>query len=63
MKSWKTTFAGIALMGLSGWTAVKHPEKATDPQTVATLVTGAGLLASKDHDVTGGKRKQEPKRE
>ena len=59
MKNWKTTLAGLLVIvgALTG--PITDPSKPVGPELIAQILAGVGLIASKDHDVTGGKRKQE----
>lgn len=59
MKNWKTSVLGGLVIATGIFGAINDPRKATDMQTISQMVGGLGLLLAKDHDVTGGKRKQE----
>lgn len=54
MKNWKTSIAGIAT--IAAGVALLITGKVTEGITAITA--GAGLLASKDHNVTGGEVNQ-----
>lgn len=51
-KNWKTLFTGLATIG----TAVLHAVTTgvLDAMTVTQIITGIGLVFSKDFNVTGG---------
>ena len=57
LTNWKTTLAGIVVIGLYGlqMVGVNIPGVHIDP---ATLAVGAGLIFAKDGNVTGGTTKQ-----
>jgi hypothetical protein len=52
-RNWKTTVFGILMLALSGFSIYSNPAKASDPETIATIVGGIGLVAAKDGDKTG----------
>lgn len=56
-RNWKTTLAGVVVIAATG-AKVAYPEYALICDAVITVVTGTGLIAAKDHNVTGGDVKQ-----
>ncbi len=52
-RNWKTTVFGILMLAISGFTIYSDPGKATDPNTMATVAGGLGLLLAKDADKSG----------
>jgi hypothetical protein len=52
-RNWKTTIVGILVLALSGFSIYSDPSKATDPQTIAQIGGGIGLILAKDGDKTG----------
>lgn len=57
MKSWKTTFLGIAaiisaVLGAVTSLVQGHPVDYTT--TISAVMAGVGLIAAKDNNVTGG---------
>jgi hypothetical protein len=61
MKNKKTTLAGLASL-LTGAAGVVHSISAGDfsniQASIAAIIAGIGLLAAKDHNVTGGSIQQ-----
>ena len=57
MVNWKTTLAGLVMILGAIAAAWSDPAKRSTPETIAQIAAGLGLVAAKDHDVTGGKRK------
>lgn len=53
LRNWKTTLAGIGTLVLAGATIANHPTALLDPQTLATIAAGVGLILGKDASVTG----------
>ena len=51
--SWKTTVFGTLMLALAGFSIYTDPAKATDPNVMATIAGGMGLLLAKDGDKTG----------
>lgn len=57
MKNWKTTLTGLFL--IAAYSIGKFfPDYASFVDGLFPILVGAGFLASKDNDVTGGKREQ-----
>jgi hypothetical protein len=57
MKNWKTTIAGIAVAAIAaasylGWITAEQAG------AITAALTGLGLIAAKDSNVTGGNVKQ-----
>lgn len=48
-KNWKTTVLGLVTIVISLLSSKGH----IDTATAAAITSGAGLILSKDHDVTG----------
>jgi len=59
VKNWKTTLAGILVVVIPVVTQLGYitPEMAG---AIVTILTGLGLIAAKDHNVTGGTNNQTP---
>lgn len=55
--SWKTTVGGIIAI-LSGVGDMAQSDWMPGPQAIGLISGGIALLFGKDHDVSGGKRKQ-----
>jgi hypothetical protein len=51
MKSYLTTIAGLVVIIAS---LIKIYVDGVTPETIAILTTGAGLIAAKDYNATGG---------
>lgn len=61
LTNWKTTATGVGMIaaGLLSVLGIKVPGMTVDPSTAGPLIlTGVGLLFSKDGNVTGGDVKQ-----
>ena len=56
-RNWKTTLAGVVVIAATG-TRAAYPEYAMVCDAVIAIVAGTGLIAAKDHNVTGGDVKQ-----
>lgn len=62
--NWKTTLTGVGTL-LTGVTALIHCVVTGDYSAtslgvaITGITTGFGLIFAKDHDVTGGTRKQD----
>lgn len=54
MKNWKTILSGVLTLGLTGLSIAHNPTSILDPQTIAAITAGVGLLFAKQHNVTGG---------
>lgn len=52
-RNWKTTVFGILMLAFSGLSIYSDPNKATDPQTMAQVAAGVGLIVAKDGDKSG----------
>ncbi len=53
MRNWRTTISGIlALLGM-GVVIYQNPSKASNPEVIAGIITGVGLIAAKDANVSG----------
>lgn len=44
-KNWKSVAAGILTMGFTAYRAYTNPATLLDPQTLATTMSGLGLIA------------------
>lgn len=47
-RNWKTTAAGLGTLALAAWQIYHAPATAADPQTVATVTAGIGLILASD---------------
>ncbi|HWR54803.1 MAG TPA: hypothetical protein VN428_27085 [Bryobacteraceae bacterium] len=52
-RNWITTIFGILMLAMGGLRIYENPAKATDPEVIAMIGGGAGLIAAKDGDKTG----------
>lgn len=52
-RNWKTSVFGALMLALAGFSIYTDPAKATDPQTIATIGGGVGLILARDGDKTG----------
>ena len=53
MKSWKTTLAGV-IVALTGAAVAMHWINSDVAAAIGTIAGALGLVAAKDHNVTGG---------
>lgn len=51
--SWKTTLSGILALAVAGLQIYQDPSTVANPQTLATIIGGVGLIAAKDSNVSG----------
>lgn len=52
-KNWKTTVLGILALLFTGFKI--YSTGTVEPEDVAIITTGGGLIVAKDNNVTGGK--------
>lgn len=52
-RNWKTTLAGILAIFSGGVAIYNNPANLNDPQTLAAIAGGVGLILAKDGGVTG----------
>jgi hypothetical protein len=52
-RSWKTTLLGAITLGLAGLQVYAEPKTAANPETLATITAGIGLILAKDAGVAG----------
>ena len=57
MKNWKTTVAGVLSLAMAVFKFINDPKSAGEPDTIAAITAGVGLVLAKDWDVTGKPRK------
>lgn len=57
MKNWKTTVAGILSLAMAALKIINDPTSAGEPEVLACITTGVGLVLAKDYNVTGKPRK------
>jgi hypothetical protein len=57
-KSWKTTVFGILSLSLAGFQIYTNPATATDPNIMAAVATGLGLIMAKDAEKVPKKAKK-----
>jgi len=58
VKNWKTTFAGIVALLTVISKVIMGGVGSVDVGDLGVITAGIGLLTAKDHDVTGGIRRQ-----
>lgn len=49
-RSWKTTILGMISLAFVGAQVYQNPMKLAEPETIAILASGIGLVAAKDAD-------------
>lgn len=52
-RNWITTLFGILTLFMTGLQVAQKPETVNDPQTMAQIAGGVGLIAAKDGNKTG----------
>ncbi len=52
-RNWITTIFGILMLAMGCLKIVQNPASASDPDTIALIGGGAGLIAAKDGNKTG----------
>jgi hypothetical protein len=52
-RNWITTIFGILMLAMGVLKIIQDPASASDPETVALIGGGAGLIAAKDNNKTG----------
>ena len=63
-KNWKTSLSGIMAIVFGGWAVAQPiiggqtPDGNALAQALTAIMAGIGLIAAKDHNVTGGTMKQ-----
>ena len=52
-RNWKTTITGIIMLALAAVGVWHNPASVSDPNVIATIAGGVGLIAAKDGNVSG----------
>ena len=52
-RNWKTTFAGILSLALTGFSIYTNPASLANPEVFTGIVAGVGLILAKDADKSG----------